>query len=472
MKNKVIRWLSACGFLLAVVPHVFAAHTYDTKAQTTMFTSPNPRILSYTCGSGTTLLVVMIQHLQTSRTGGAPTYNSVAMTQVGAEVLNAQEVGVEMWYMIDPPTGAAHDISVPNTGSQNIQVNAASFKAQAGATSALDQNTSTNVDGANPSLNRTTTVDGDVCIDVLGDGYTSPPSARTHTLLYTDDPGAFSYETQYALQGSYGLITMSHTVASDDVAMIMACFKEVLTQKILTAESGSYTHTGISATLKTGRAITAAAGSFSFTGTDASFHKGFQIAADSTSYSLTGSDITFKRTYNFTAESGPYTWTGSSVELHVPMPHIHADEGAYAYSGSAATLNYNRKIQAETGIYSQSGDEVALITQRKLSADSETYAWTGSDATLQGPAAGEILNAESDSYAYLGEDAILKADRKISADLASYEMAGTDATLNKTYVMVAGAGNYSWSGRPANLGDTEEQDTLMGGGLMDGVTLP
>lgn len=216
--------------LFAVTAHPsasLAAHTYDTKAQTASYATTNPTTLSYTCGSGTTLLVLMLQHTQAARTGGSPTYNAVAMTQVGAAVLNNAEVGVEMWYAVLPPTGSAYTISVPNSGAQAMRITAASFKAQSGYYSALDQNTSTNVDGANPSLSRTTTVNGDVCIDVLGDGLLSVPTARTHTLLYNNDEGALVFETQYALQGTLGAITMTHTIATDDVAMIMACFKEV-----------------------------------------------------------------------------------------------------------------------------------------------------------------------------------------------------------------------------------------------------
>ena len=234
---KIVR-IIIC-LLLAFAPPSFAAHTYDTKAQTATFANTNPTTLSYTCGAGTTLLVLKIQHTNASRTGGAPTYNGVAYTQVGAEVLNAQEVGVEMWYMPNPPTGSAYTISVPNAASGSMRITAASFKAQSGYTSALDQNTSTNVDGANPSLNRTTTVNGDACLDVLGHGYLNPPTARTHTLLYTNDEGALTFETQYALQASLGLITMSHTVATDDVAMIMACFKEVASSGATVVLAGS-----------------------------------------------------------------------------------------------------------------------------------------------------------------------------------------------------------------------------------------
>ena len=64
------------------------AHTYDTKANLIRGRSASGRDLSYTCGAGATLLVlgIVVDGL-TARTGGAPTYNGVALTQAST---NAQ----------------------------------------------------------------------------------------------------------------------------------------------------------------------------------------------------------------------------------------------------------------------------------------------------------------------------------------------------------------------------------------------
>jgi hypothetical protein len=226
----------AVAALLAAPKEVRAAHTYDTKAGTPTYLASDPKQLAFTCATGTTLLVVMVYHNHTSRTGGAPTFHGVTMTQVGTEVLNAQEVGVEMWYLVDPDAGAEYIINVENDSSISLRIVAASFAAQSGYTSELDQNTSTNVDAQSPSLSRTTTVDGDVCLDVLGHGQSDPPSAHSNSTLYVTDEGFLTFSTQYALQANYGAITMSHTTAnSDDVAMIMACFKEVVASSDSTA---------------------------------------------------------------------------------------------------------------------------------------------------------------------------------------------------------------------------------------------
>lgn len=202
-----------------------AAHTFDNSAQSTAQTT-DPATLAYTTGTGATVLVAMIAHTQASRTGGAPTFNGLTMIQVGSEVLNGQEVGAEMWYLVDPPIGT-FTISVPNSGLVRQRIYAASFIAGSGFTSALDVSNSTNTDAANPSLLLTTTVNGAVVVDVLSDGLGTVPTARSHTLIANADEGALVNEAQYALQATAGNITLSHTIAVDDVAMIAAAFKPV-----------------------------------------------------------------------------------------------------------------------------------------------------------------------------------------------------------------------------------------------------
>lgn len=73
---------------LLVTPAALAAHTFDTRATdgtTTFATTPNPRTLSYTAGSGSTVMVLNIFTTSTTaRAGGAPTFNGKTFTQVGA----------------------------------------------------------------------------------------------------------------------------------------------------------------------------------------------------------------------------------------------------------------------------------------------------------------------------------------------------------------------------------------------------
>jgi len=199
-------------------------HTFDAKNRVTG--TANPLLVSHTCGSGATLLVLsLVVKGNVARAGGAPSYNGVAMTQVQTTKI-ATETNCEMWYLVNPSIGT-YNVSIPNTNAWNLYAITSSYKAQAGYTSALDVSNSATGTTANPSLSVTTTVNGDVVVDTLGDGYNTPPTANNRTKLYSIDDGLYSDSAQYALQASLGLITFTWTVAADDWCMIVGAFKEV-----------------------------------------------------------------------------------------------------------------------------------------------------------------------------------------------------------------------------------------------------
>jgi len=201
--------------------------TFGTKGTTDKSTA-NPVTLSYTCGANTRVLVLGITTASTTvRTGGSPTYNGVAMTQVGSTKVGAAECTCEMWYLINPSTGAAYTISVPNAGGLTVTLMASNYIGASGTSAALDVYNSTQTTVANPNLIVTTTANGEVIVDMFGSGYASVPTANSQTLLYKVDEGAWCSNAQYALQASAGTINFSWTVASDDVAFIVAAFKEV-----------------------------------------------------------------------------------------------------------------------------------------------------------------------------------------------------------------------------------------------------
>ncbi|MCX9025939.1 MAG: hypothetical protein OIN85_07600 [Candidatus Methanoperedens sp.] len=217
---------------------VVAAHTFDTSATdgtATFATSPNPRILSYTAGSGASVMVLNIFIASTTaRSGGAPTFNGKTFTQVGTRQPTAGstvEGAVEMWYLLlnSSDTGSSFTVSVPNTGSLAMRLQASTYKSATGA-SALDvyaQRPNTGTAESNPSQSITTTVNGDVLIDALFDGGSAVPTANSYTLIYEQDGGPYSADSQYYLQTTAGSQALSWTIAADDFALITASFKAV-----------------------------------------------------------------------------------------------------------------------------------------------------------------------------------------------------------------------------------------------------
>ena len=187
----------------------------------------NPQTLSYTCGTGVKLIVLgIVTAGATIRTGGAPTYNGMTMTQADVN-RSATETCAELWYLLNPPTGAAYNISAPNTGVKTVYLLASSYIPPSGYEYVYDTANGNVATSADPDVAVTTTVNNDVVVAVLGDGLDTAPTAQSHISLFSVDDGTYSDNLQYAVQATAGAITLSWTVASDDWAMCVGAWKEV-----------------------------------------------------------------------------------------------------------------------------------------------------------------------------------------------------------------------------------------------------
>ncbi len=244
-----------------------AAHNFDTSetdGTTTFATTPNPRTISYTAGSGSTVMVLNIfTATLTARAGGAPTFNGKTFTQVGTRQTSGAtgEGAVEMWYLLltAADTGSAYTVSVPNTGSLAMRIHVSTYKSASGE-SALDVSAQTSANpGTNPSQSITTTVDGDVMVDALFTGYTTPPSAyNVGVQLYGQDGGSYGAASRYYLQETAGSQTLSWTQPSDDYALITASFKEVgsILSGYITNKSSGLPLSGVTVTTNTSQTTT------------------------------------------------------------------------------------------------------------------------------------------------------------------------------------------------------------------------
>jgi peptidoglycan hydrolase-like protein with peptidoglycan-binding domain len=206
-------------------PPVFAAFTLDTSAQSAE-ANTNGLTFAFTCGANAKLLVLGIMYESASRrAGGPPTYNGVPMLPVGLQIVAAGELSAELWYLSNPVTGVAADIVIPDTATNLKRGMAASFNSGAPG-AGVEVFSTTNADAANPSITLTPMFDGDVIVDVLGDGSNTAPTGRSQTQLFSNDEGNQSSNLQYALQANKAAITFSWTVALENVAHIVAAFRE------------------------------------------------------------------------------------------------------------------------------------------------------------------------------------------------------------------------------------------------------
>lgn len=225
------------GDVIAIAP--------DTN---TRFTgSAAPLVQAFTCGSGVKVLTLGIVVLGgTDRGGGAPTYNGVAMTQASTtqKAASSPEVGAELWYLINPTTGSAQNISIPNTGTaKTLYCQAASWIAPTGYNIAFDTATGANGTSANPSPGAIVpSVNGALVIGVMGSGNNNPPSGRSHIILNETDSGNQSDNNQYLIQPTAASVTLTWTATSDDWGAVVAAFKLVAA---LTTTTKTFTIDGI-----------------------------------------------------------------------------------------------------------------------------------------------------------------------------------------------------------------------------------
>ena len=165
----------------------------------------------------------------TARTGGDPTYNSVALTQCQSRQ-GVTETSVEMWYMLSPPVGSALTVNVPNGNGVTMWVYVASGNAASGNLIALDASGVTATTGSSPTVSVTTLTAGALIFAVVATGDNGfAPTARTGTSLYEEDIAAYGGAGQYYVKADTGVQAMSWTeTTSDDYGAIAVAFKEVV----------------------------------------------------------------------------------------------------------------------------------------------------------------------------------------------------------------------------------------------------
>jgi hypothetical protein len=211
-------------------------YTPDTsiKIPTTanVTSTANPLTANFTCGSGSTLLVVSLIYVgAVNRAGGAPTYNGIALQPVGTprRGVTSPECTAEMWYLLRPPIGLARSVSIPNSGALAMKAYVSSAKSSRGA-SFLNATGGAGTTGTNPTGNVSTTSGDTITFAVVASGATTwLPTARTGVQIGDDDLGAWGGGAQYFIKPTAGAQAMSWTFpTSEDYGLVVGAFKEGL----------------------------------------------------------------------------------------------------------------------------------------------------------------------------------------------------------------------------------------------------
>lgn len=107
----------------------------------------------------------------------------------------------------------------------------------------------------------------------------------------------------------------------------------------LVCASGSYSYTGVDASLKVAHSLQCAAGSYSYSGVAASLKVAHSLVCDAGAYTYTGNAASLKVEHSLVCDAGAYAYTGVAASLNVAHSLV-CDAGTYSYSGNDATLTY------------------------------------------------------------------------------------------------------------------------------------
>jgi len=274
---------------------------------------------------------------------------------------------------------------------------------------------------------------------------------------------------------------------------IYATYTESGTGYTLTADTASFTITGISTGLPITRKVVADTNAFAFLGMAMELAVIRKLIPETRSFTFTGITAGLSIIRKIAPEVGVFTLTGIAAGLAITHK-ILAETGAVVLTGIEVTLGVARKIVASatnfalTGIQTAikrvyqlsldsssfilAGIDIGFISIRKLIVDTASFTLLGSDSilsfvrkfvtetasfSLEGTAVAIVYNqlqdytliAETVAFNLVGKNNILKFIRKIMADVNNFNLIGIDALVSRLYTLLAELGGFTMLGKNA-----------------------
>lgn len=263
------------------------------------------------------------------------------------------------------------------------------------------------------------------------------------------------YDTIKRTAGSTGNLTATESQSALHGMTVMA-FKHPVPagggSYSLTADKGTFTTTGVAATLRTARTLTAATGVRTFTGNSVNFIVGKKVGASLGTFALTGQSANFKRTYVLSSSAGSYSLSGQSANF--PRTYVNAaGTGTYTVTGQTAGLRAGKGITAFGGTYTVTGQSANLVytpasQSYTLTADKGTFSLSGQSVNLS---KGFKTAASVGTYAVTGQASVLRIGKKLGSVTGTYLLTGQAATLRRTTNVGFLPGAYNLNGQVVAL---------------------
>jgi hypothetical protein len=203
------------------------------------------------------------------------------------------------------------------------------------------------------------------------DGTTNEITLSDLTTVFTS-PGTTSFTADFSLLMAIPGLTLS--VSDDITGAVRGTPGDIGAYEYpdaagpakytLTAETGTYTVTGIAASLQATRKLNAGVGAYSLTGYDATLvytprSGAFVLTANAGSYAVTGVSASLLKGWQIIASRGTYTLTGQAAGLAVGRS-LPAATGSYSVSGFDAVIQRTAILHGEVGAYSIAGMDATL----------------------------------------------------------------------------------------------------------------
>ncbi len=178
---------------------------------------------------------------------------------------------------------------------------------------------------------------------------------------------------------------------------------------------------------------------------------GYELDLDAGSFAYTGTAASLEYNREIAGASGSFAVTGTAVGLQLSTT-MTAGGGSFAFTGKV--INWD--IFGSRGTFAVTGANVNLTisTAPVLAADAGSFAVTGATASLE---FGHEVAASVGAYTYTGTAASLEYGREVAAAGSSFAFTGTDADVFHTqlFEIAAQAGSFGITGTDAQLYYTE-----------------
>ncbi|MEL7591815.1 MAG: hypothetical protein AAGU17_11055 [Anaerolineaceae bacterium] len=262
-------------------------------------------------------------------------------------------------------------------------------------------------------------------------------------------------------------------LAGQDISLTKAA---ALRQLTLTADVGNFAVSGQEINLKAGRIIQPSAGSFALTGLDAALTKvglnHYTLSASAGLFAMSGEDIGLLAHRALLPNATSFTMTGLPAPLKVGRK-IVASVGEFTLTGKEALLYAGRKMSLQAGAFSGVGNSISLVAKRRISTGASSFLLNGSMLTfrLQGALNNYLLTAGAGSFILSGYEENLRASRKLTLSAGSAVLSGKPSTRLIGRMLNASAATFALSGKSIHLIFARKLSALVGSFNLSGTSI-